>query len=88
MSNIPKEFDPSFIAEQSANEMHMYRDEVGSKEPMASVLKNNPEIYFVTPKSRKDWGNWEFKAGAYYDTTIGSKHDYWRDQDLPQHPGT
>ena len=84
MSNIPKEFEPSFIAEQSASEQHMYRAEVSSKEPMASVLKNNPEIYFVTPKGRKDWGNWAFKPGAYYDTTIGSKHDYWREEDLPK----
>jgi ectoine hydroxylase-related dioxygenase (phytanoyl-CoA dioxygenase family) len=47
-------------------------------------LENNPEIYFVTPKRRSEWGNWEFRKGAYYDTTIGAKHPYWQDKDLPQ----
>ena len=51
MSNIPKEFDPSFIAEQSASEQHMYRAEVSSKEPMASVLKTKtfPDSSFSLP---------------------------------------
>jgi ectoine hydroxylase-related dioxygenase (phytanoyl-CoA dioxygenase family) len=84
MDTIPKEFEPNFIAEHSPREAQMYHAEINSKEPMASVLKNNPEIYFVAPKSRKDWGNWEFKPGSYYDTTTGSKHSYWQHHDLPK----
>ncbi|NCF44187.1 MAG: hypothetical protein GWP70_05120 [Proteobacteria bacterium] len=84
MHTIPKEFDPQFIAAHSAPERQMYRAETHAKEPMASVLKNNPEIYFVPPQRRRDWGAWEFKPGSYYDTTIGAKHPYWRDSDLPQ----
>jgi ectoine hydroxylase-related dioxygenase (phytanoyl-CoA dioxygenase family) len=84
MSRIPREFDPQSIAEQSAKERRIYHDENTSKEPMASVLANNPEIYFVPPQRRSDWGKWTFKPGSYYDTTIGAKHSYWQDYDLPK----
>lgn len=84
MSSIPNEFDPEYIASKSAPELHMYRAEVTSQEPMKSVLENNPEIYFVQPKRSSDWGNWEFKPGSYYDTTTGSKHAFWQDKGLPQ----
>ncbi len=84
MSHIPNEFDPQFIAQHAAAERRIYEQENTSKEPMASVLANNPEIYFVPPQRRSDWGNWTFKPGSYYDTTIGSKHPYWQDFDLPK----
>lgn len=84
MNSVPSEFDPAYIKAKSAPELQMYRAEVTTQEPMKSVLENNPEIYFVTPKRSSDWGNWEFKKGAYYDTTIGSKHAYWQDKGLPQ----
>ena len=84
MSTVPQEFDPSFIAQQSSPDRQIYRAETRSKEPMASLLANNPEIYFVPPQRRSEWGNWEFKPGSYYDTTIGSKHAFWRDHDLPK----
>ncbi|RLA38623.1 MAG: hypothetical protein DRR42_28465, partial [Gammaproteobacteria bacterium] len=84
MSSIPNEFDPAYIESKSAPESQMYHAEATSQEPMKSVLENNPEIYFVQPKRRSDWGNWEFKKGSYYDTTIGSKHPYWQDKDLPK----
>ncbi len=84
MSSIPNEFDPAYIESRSAPESQMYHAEVTSQEPMKSVLENNPEIYFVPPKRSSDWGNWEFQKGSYYDTTIGSKHPYWQDKDLPK----
>jgi ectoine hydroxylase-related dioxygenase (phytanoyl-CoA dioxygenase family) len=84
MSPIPKEFSPASIESKSTPESQMYHAEVTSQEPMKSVLENNPEIYFVPPKRSSDWGNWEFKKGSYYDTTIGSKHPYWQDMDLPK----
>ena len=83
MSTVPQEFDPTFIAQQSSPERQIYRAETRSKEPMASLLANNPEIYFVPPQRRSEWGRWEFKPGSYYDTTIGSKHEFWRNQALP-----
>lgn len=61
----------------------MYHSEVTSREPMASVLANNPEIYFVPPKRSAEWGQWEFRPGSYYDTTTGAKHPKWADIDLP-----
>ena len=84
MKKIPKEFDPARIAAHAESAQQIYREENNSNEPMASVLANNPEIYFVPPQRRSDWGKWEFKPGSYYDTTIGSQHPYWRDQDLPR----
>jgi len=84
MSTVPTEFDPSNIASKSSPASHMYHAELSSQDPMQSVLANNPEIYFVAPKRSSDWGNWEFRPGAYYDTTSGAKHPYWQDKDLPK----
>lgn len=84
MSIIPEEFKPEAVKAMSLPELHMYGDEISSQEPMKSLLENNPEIYFVPPCRGEDWGNWEFKPGSYYDTTIGSKHPYWKDYDLPK----
>ena len=83
-STAPDEFNTEFIKAKSAPDMQMYRAEVSTSEPMKSVLENNPEIYFVPPQRRADWGNWEFKPGSYYDTTTGAKHPYWQDHNLPQ----
>ena len=65
MSRVPKEFDPQFIAEQSTNADQIYYKQNMTKEPMASVLANNPDIYFVPPQRRSDWGNWTFKPGSH-----------------------
>lgn len=81
--SMPTEFDPDHIASQSQPERHMYRAQLSNRDPMPSVLECNPEIYFVPPKRSKDWGNWEFIPGSYYDTTVGSKHPYWQDKDIP-----
>jgi ectoine hydroxylase-related dioxygenase (phytanoyl-CoA dioxygenase family) len=80
---IPLEFDPAHIEAKSPPEARMYSDDTMAKEPMKSVLENNPEIYFVPPKRGDDWGTWEWKPGSYYDTTTGSKHPFWRDKGLP-----
>lgn len=84
MSLVPKEFDPQFIAEQSTSADRIYHKQNTTKEPMASVLANNPDIHFVPPQRRSEWGNWTFKPGSYYDTTTGSKHTYWLGYDLPK----
>ena len=84
MSVIPEEFNPDNIKASSGPGDQMYREEISSQEPMKSVLENNPEFYFVPPCRGKDWGNWEFKPGSYYDTTTGSKHLHWQNQDLPK----
>ena len=82
--SVPREFDPEYIAQLAAPDTQMYLRERTSTEPMKSVMENNPEIHFVPPKRGDEWGKWEYQAGAYYDTTIGSKHEYWRDKDLPR----
>ena len=84
MSQNPKEFDPDVIQASSAPEQQMYRAERASREPMHSILENNPEIYVVPPQRSSNWGNWEFKKGSYYDTTTGSKHPHWAGVDLPR----
>ena len=84
MNMIPDEFNAEQIAAASPPEVHMYRDEVRSQEPMKSMLEANPDIYFVPPQRGSAWGNWEFKAGSYYDTTIGEKHPDWQGKPLPR----
>ena len=84
MSNIPNEFRPEHILANSKPEVHMYGEEVRSQEPMKSMQKNNPEIYFVPPQRGSDWGNWEFKQGSYYDTTTGKKHPHWKAKQIPK----
>ncbi len=83
MSSVPTEFDPANVAARAASGSPMYERELASKDPMKSVLEANPEIYFVPPKRSSEWGQWEYKPGSYYDTTIASKHPYWKDKDLP-----
>jgi ectoine hydroxylase-related dioxygenase (phytanoyl-CoA dioxygenase family) len=61
----------------------MYRNELASRDPMPSVLEANPDIYFVPPKRSSEWGQWEYRTGAYYDTTVAAKHPYWQGEDLP-----
>jgi ectoine hydroxylase-related dioxygenase (phytanoyl-CoA dioxygenase family) len=83
-SATPDEFNPEYIKAKSDPDTQMYRAETSSSEPMKSVLENNPEIYFVPPQRKADWGKWTFKPGSYYDTTTGAKHPYWQDYNLPQ----
>ena len=83
MSTVPVEFDPAHVATKASAGISMYQEELASKDPMNSVLEANPEIYFVPPKRSSEWGQWEFKSGSYYDTTIAAKHPYWKDKDLP-----
>ena len=84
MTKVPVEFDPAHIKARSAPAQQIYHEQNFSKEPMKSVLENNPEIYFVPPKRSSEWGQWTFRPGAYYDTTIGSEHPEWKSKGLPQ----
>jgi ectoine hydroxylase-related dioxygenase (phytanoyl-CoA dioxygenase family) len=77
------EFDPEYISSKSSSKKQMYSKELSYKDPMPSVLDDNPEIYFVPPKRSKEWGEWEFIPGSYYDTTTGAKHPHWQGTDLP-----
>ena len=83
MRSLPPEFDPDVIDSLANTGSQMYADELAAKDPMQSVLEANPEIYFVPPKRSREWGEWEFKHGSYYDTTVAAKHPHWHDQDLP-----
>lgn len=75
---IPNEFTEAAVAAVSEKIETPYRDFVTSAEPYRSLLEKNP--WLVPPKSGESliWNE-----GRYYDTTIGRKHHYWRDQDLP-----
>lgn len=83
MSTVPIEFEPVHVATKSNAGQPMYQTELAAKDPMPSVLDANPSIHFVPPKRSSEWGQWNFEPGAYYDTTVGSKHPYWKDKDLP-----
>ncbi len=81
--SVPQEFDPETVRGRSTPERRMYHAEVTTREPMASVLANNPEIYFVPPRRGAEWGQWEYRPGSYYDTTTGAKPPAWKDVALP-----
>ena len=52
---------------------------------MKSFLAANPEVYFVPPVRKGDAAGWEYRPGAYYDTTTAAKHPYYRGMpDMPQ----
>jgi hypothetical protein len=74
---IPVEFTAEHLEEQKFNPN--CRDFLRSKEPYASMLRNNPWLMPPDPSKPLDWG-----SGHYYDTTTGDQHPYWKDQPLPK----
>ena len=73
-----KEFTQEYINLNSSREGGLFHDFVNSKEPYQSIFKNNP--WMIPPDLNKplEWGN------HYWDTTVGRKHQYWKDFDLPK----
>ena len=75
---LPPEFSAEVIAEASEHANTPYRDFVDSREPYRSLLQANP--WMKTPKVGDPlvWGE-----RNYYDTTVPTKHHYWKDFPLP-----
>ena len=77
---IPLEFTPEAVeAVSGPDAFRPYQDFLGSRQPVDSIVASNP--WMRTPGSQDQvvWGQ-----GMYYDTTVASKHPYWRDFDLPK----
>lgn len=74
----PEEFTYEEVKLSSGNET-IYGNFLNSGEPLRSIFKNNSSWKFLPPNSKLEWGK-----GYYYDTTIGSKHPYWCNIDLPK----
>ena len=73
---IPEEFSSAHVEAHSGDDAFTpYRAFLSSREPYASILKNNPSM--VPPRAGEElvWGE-----GRYYDTTVARKHDYWKDK--------
>ena len=75
---IPKEFTHEEVKLTSSDD-NIYGNFLNSREPLRSILKNNSSWKYLSPDSKLEWGK-----GYYYDTTIGSKHPYWSNIDLPK----
>jgi ectoine hydroxylase-related dioxygenase (phytanoyl-CoA dioxygenase family) len=76
--SIPVEFTREAVLAASEGTAAPYRDFVTSGEPYRSLFRENP--WMATPKRDEAlvWGE-----GRYYDTTVGRKHPFWKEQDLP-----
>jgi len=76
---VPIEFTEEYVEENSPNDQQIYRDFLSSGEPFRSIFKNNPWLMPPDIKKPLEWG-----TGMYWDTTVGRKHDYWKEFDLPK----
>lgn len=79
MSTVPREFTREFVTATADDAVGRYLGFLKSREPMASILASNPWLRAPRPGEPLEWGK-----GWYYDTTVGRKHDYWKDVELPQ----
>ena len=76
---VPIEFTEEYVEENSPDDQQIYRDFLRSGEPFRSIFKNNPWLMPPDIKKPLEWG-----TGMYWDTTVGRKHDYWKEFDLPK----
>ena len=76
---IPGEFHPDFVAEHSPETVHEFRPFLRSGEPLKSLFEANPWLSPPSLKQPLEWG-----AGHYWDTTVASRHPYWRSKPLPE----
>jgi ectoine hydroxylase-related dioxygenase (phytanoyl-CoA dioxygenase family) len=75
----PEAFGPEAVASASQHEDRLFSSFWRSGQPLKSMLENNPWLQPPNLARPLAWG-----GGEYWDTTIGSEHPYWRDQDLPR----
>ena len=76
---IPNEFTPESIAKVSDSTAFLpYQEFLRSRQPVDSILASNP--WMKKPNGSDDviWG-----TNQYYETTVGRKHHYWKQFDLP-----
>uniref|UniRef100_A0A7S4PVE6 Fe2OG dioxygenase domain-containing protein n=1 Tax=Alexandrium monilatum TaxID=311494 RepID=A0A7S4PVE6_9DINO len=82
---VPPEFAPEAVAAASPRGAQLYKGIPGFREPFTSLLANNPWMRPPDPRKPLVWGPPpQFGRERYWDTTVGRKHEYWKDFDLPQ----
>ncbi|MEM7362912.1 MAG: phytanoyl-CoA dioxygenase family protein [Pseudomonadota bacterium] len=73
------EFTPEAIESLSGPEAFKPYDQfLSCRQPVDSIVESNPWMRTPTTKEEVVWGE-----GRFYDTTVGRKHAYWKDFDLP-----
>ena len=75
---IPNEFTEAAVKAASPREEQLFSDFLRCGEPWKSMYRNNP--WLIPPDPRKPL---ESAAGMYWETTVGRKHSYWKNQGLP-----
>lgn len=75
---VPEEFTAEAVEAASVEAFTPYRSFLRSGEPYASLYRHNTWLTPPRAGAELEWGQ-----GWYYDTTVASKHDHWREVDLP-----
>lgn len=76
---VPIEFTPEAVeAASGPDAFQPYETFLRSRQPVDSIVESNPWMRTPATKDEIVWGE-----GRYYDTTVGRKHPYWKDFDLP-----
>ncbi len=76
---VPVEFTSEWIEQRSAGVSMEHASFLTGREPYRSMHEANPWLKPPKRDEELEWG-----SGRYYDTTVGRKHEYWRDFDLPE----
>mmetsp|Transcript_2653 Transcript_2653/g.6222 ORF Transcript_2653/g.6222 Transcript_2653/m.6222 type:complete len:406 (-) Transcript_2653:50-1267(-) len=92
---VPQEFLSASVKANSEKSMQIpYRNVFANGEPYRSMLASNPwlqppdyskplECPLYDRRENANGGGWEGKS-HYWDTTVGRKHTYWKNFDLPR----
>ena len=73
-----KEFTQEYIDKNSPDKDKLFKQFLDSQEPYTSIFKNNP--WLLPPDFKKPLES----GDHFWNTTVGRKHPYWKNQNLPK----
>jgi ectoine hydroxylase-related dioxygenase (phytanoyl-CoA dioxygenase family) len=73
-----KEFTQEYIDKNSPEKDKLFKQFLDSQEPYTSIFKNNP--WLLPPDFKKPLES----GDHFWNTTVGRKHPYWKNQNLPK----
>jgi ectoine hydroxylase-related dioxygenase (phytanoyl-CoA dioxygenase family) len=76
---VPPEFTPEAVKAHSAETVQLFTAFTRNHQLEESMFENNP---WLRPPT--DGESFERGTGRYWDTTVASRHPYWRSVDLPK----
>ena len=76
--SVPQEFTAEHVEANSPEDAQLYTSFFSSGEPWKSMFANNPWLHPPNVEEPLEFGN-----ERYWDTTVGRKHPYWSQYDLP-----